>query len=52
MPGIQFNGICSCVFDAYGTFFDMHSAAVCWDELGDKADPLPTIRRHKQLKYT
>lgn len=43
----------ACVFDAYGTLFDFGSAAAaCRDVLGDKAGPLTTLWRDKQLQYT
>lgn len=43
----------ACIFDAYGTLFDVHSAAArCRDELGDKADRMSEIWRQKQLQYT
>jgi len=43
----------ACVFDAYGTLFDVAAAAArCRGELGDKADPLAQIWRTKQLEYT
>lgn len=43
----------ACVFDAYGTLFDVHSAAAeCRDALGDKADALSVLWRQKQLEYT
>ncbi len=46
-------GIRACVFDAYGTLFDVHSAAArCRDDLGDKAGTLSDIWRQKQLQYT
>lgn len=46
-------GIRACVFDAYGTLFDVHSAAArCRDALGDKADAMSDIWRNKQLQYT
>jgi 2-haloacid dehalogenase len=42
-----------CVFDAYGTLFDVHSAAArLRPSLGDKADQLSEIWRQKQLEYT
>jgi len=42
----------ACVFDAYGTIFDFGSAAArCRDVLGDKAAPLTTLWRDKQLQY-
>ena len=43
----------ACVFDAYGTLFDVASAASkCRDDLGDKADDLSALWRTKQLEYT
>lgn len=43
----------ACVFDAYGTLFDLASAAAgCRDVLGDKTDALSTMWREKQLQYT
>ncbi|NKB57796.1 MAG: haloacid dehalogenase type II [Alphaproteobacteria bacterium] len=43
----------ACVFDAYGTLFDVHSAAAqCRDDLGDQADALSALWRQKQLEYT
>lgn len=51
MPEIT--NIKACVFDAYGTLFDVHSAAAtCRDMLGDKADRLSALWRQKQLEYT
>ncbi len=43
----------ACVFDAYGTLFDVHSAVGKYDErLGDVADQVSNIWRTKQLEYT
>ncbi|HLB80261.1 MAG TPA: HAD-IA family hydrolase, partial [Dongiaceae bacterium] len=43
----------ACVFDAYGTLFDVHAAAArCRDALGDKADAVSATWRRKQLEYT
>jgi 2-haloacid dehalogenase len=43
----------ACVFDAYGTLFDVAAAAArCRDALGDKADALASLWRTKQLEYT
>lgn len=43
----------ACVFDAYGTLFDVHTiTAKCREALGDKADTLSTLWRRKQLEYT
>lgn len=45
--------ISAAVFDAYGTLFDVHSAAAkLAPQLGDKADPLSATWRQKQLEYT
>lgn len=43
----------ACVFDAYGTLFDIHAptAAIAGD-LGEKAQPLSDMWRGKQLQYT
>ena len=47
------SGIGACVFDAYGTLFDVHSAAArCRDDLGEKAGPLSAVWRQKQLEYS
>lgn len=46
-------GIKACVFDAYGTLFDVHSAVAKYrDRLGDIADPVSMLWRTKQLEYT
>jgi 2-haloacid dehalogenase len=43
----------ACVFDAYGTLFDVAAAAAhCKDDLGDKAATLSALWRTKQLEYT
>ncbi len=43
----------ACVFDAYGTCFDVAAAAAhCKDSLGDNWEPLAEIWRTKQLNYT
>jgi 2-haloacid dehalogenase len=48
-----FAGISACVFDAYGTLFDVSAAtARCRNELGDRADTLTTLWRSKQLEYS
>ena len=42
-----------CVFDAYGTLFDVHSAVGRYREsLGEKADAVSVLWRSKQLEYT
>jgi len=46
-------GIKACVFDAYGTLFDVHSAVGKQrHRLGDLADPVSNLWRTKQLEYT
>jgi 2-haloacid dehalogenase len=46
-------GIKACVFDAYGTLFDVHSAVGKHrSRLGDVADQVSTVWRTKQLEYT
>ncbi|MEJ2154320.1 MAG: haloacid dehalogenase type II [Desulfobacteraceae bacterium] len=46
-------GITACVFDAYGTLFDVHSAVGKHRQrLGDVADPVSNLWRTKQLEYT
>lgn len=46
-------GIKACVFDAYGTLFDVHSAVGKHrHRLGDLADRVSMLWRTKQLEYT
>tara|TARA_B100000427_G_scaffold27263_1_gene20205 strand:- start:716 stop:1405 length:690 start_codon:yes stop_codon:yes gene_type:complete len=53
MPNEQLTDIGACVFDAYGTLFDVAAAAAhCKDDLGDKMAPLAAMWRDKQLAYT
>ena len=53
MADPRFSDIGACVFDAYGTLFDVHSAAArCRPDLGDKADAVSQTWRDKQLQYT
>lgn len=53
MAETEISGIRACIFDAYGTLFDVHSAAArCRGDLGDKADQLSDVWRQKQLQYT
>ena len=50
---LRIAGIKACVFDAYGTLFDVNSAASqARDELGEKWQPLAELWRAKQLQYT
>jgi len=49
----RLDGIRACVFDAYGTLFDVVSAAhACRDVLGPDAEALAALWRDKQLQYT
>jgi 2-haloacid dehalogenase len=49
----ELRGIEACVFDAYGTLFDVNSAArTAQDWLGEKWQPLAEMWRAKQLQYT
>ena len=49
----RFSDIGACVFDAYGTLFDLNAAAARFEaELGGKAAKLSEIWRMKQLQYT
>ncbi len=49
----KWTGIKACVFDAYGTLFDIHSpTAKIADELGEKSQSLSDLWRLKQLQYT
>ena len=53
MANPAFANIGACVFDAYGTLFDVHSAVGrSGGALGDKAAPVSTLWRQKQLEYT
>lgn len=46
-------GIAACVFDAYGTLFDVHSAVGRHRaHLGNRADAVSALWRAKQLEYT
>lgn len=47
------DGIKACVFDAYGTLFDVHSAVGKHrHRLGNSADQVSVLWRTKQLEYT
>jgi 2-haloacid dehalogenase len=48
-----FSAINACVFDAYGTLFDVHSAVGRYrPRLGERADAVSQLWRTKQLEYT
>jgi 2-haloacid dehalogenase len=52
-PNASLTGIRACLFDAYGTVFDVASAAArCADVLADAAPRLGALWRDKQLQYT
>lgn len=49
----KLQGISACVFDAYGTLFDVHSpVARLAASFGGKADAISQLWRDKQLQYT
>jgi 2-haloacid dehalogenase len=49
----RLDDVAACVFDAYGTLYDFNSAAArCGDALAEKAEPLSSLWRLKQLQYT
>ena len=49
----KLEGIQACVFDAYGTLFDVHApVAKLAPEIGEKADALSKLWRQKQLEYS
>jgi len=53
MTALRLTGIEACVFDAYGTLFDVNSAArSAQDALGARWQPLADLWRTKQLQYT
>jgi 2-haloacid dehalogenase len=53
MTDPAFSDIGACVFDAYGTLFDVHSAVGRGGAtLGDKAQGVSDLWRQKQLEYT
>lgn len=53
MTALRLAGIRACVFDAYGTLFDVNSAAArLQDVLVDRWQPLADLWRTKQLQYT
>ena len=50
---VNLTGLRACVFDAYGTLFDVNSAAERTQEaLRDKWQQLADVWRAKQLQYT
>ena len=50
---MKIKNITACVFDAYGTLFDVNSAAAkCKEKLGDKWENFANAWRTTQLEYT
>jgi len=50
---IKLEGVRACVFDAYGTLFDVHAPiAKLAAEIGPMADDISQLWRRKQLEYT
>jgi 2-haloacid dehalogenase len=53
MTGPALAGIRACVFDAYGTLFDVSAAAArCREAIGPRHEQLAALWREKQLQYT
>ncbi len=53
MSDVKFDGIEACVFDAYGTLFDVHApVASLASKVGEHADAVSAMWRLKQLQYT
>jgi 2-haloacid dehalogenase len=53
MTSPRMTGVRACVFDAYGTLFDVHSAvARLRPQIGERANALSQLWRTKQLEYT
>jgi 2-haloacid dehalogenase len=53
MTETKLDGIEACVFDAYGTLFDVNAAAQhCAAELGDQWQPLANLWRLRQIEYS
>ena len=49
----KLDGVTACVFDAYGTLFDVHGPIrKLAAEIGPKADDISKLWRQKQLEYT
>ena len=50
---MKLNNITACVFDAYGTLFDVNSAAAkCKEKLGNRWESFANAWRTTQLEYT
>ena len=49
----KLEGVRACVFDAYGTLFDVHSPMrKLAPEIGPEAENISKLWRQKQLEYT
>lgn len=49
----EFIGVTTCMFDAYGTLFDVHApVAKVAAKIGESADSVSRLWRQKQLEYT
>ena len=47
------NSIRACIFDAYGTLLDVHSAVMAnGDDVGDSAEAISALWRQRQLEYS
>ena len=50
---MKIQNVTACVFDAYGTLFDVNSAAAkCKEKLGDRWENFANAWRTTQLEYT
>ncbi len=53
MTAPRLENISACVFDAYGTIFDVNAAAAaCQDELGDNWQSLAEFLGGKKLQFS
>ncbi|MGI9483724.1 MAG: haloacid dehalogenase type II [Hyphomicrobiales bacterium] len=53
LMGVKFSGVKACVFDAYGTLFDVHApVGRVASKIGPNADDVSKLWRQKQLEYT
>ena len=53
MSDTEFTAVTTCMFDAYGTLFDVHApVASVAAKIGENADAVSRLWRQKQLEYT
>ena len=53
MSDTEFTAVTTCMFDAYGTLFDVHApVARVAAKIGDNADAVSKLWRQKQLEYS